>query len=362
MALMFDFSWCCAARDEWSEHPCDFTESAPVESQDNRVQGELEMQASETANTQDVSSNNSLRPLFAFAVSLAAVAGALVGLEICSLALAGVMLLVAVACALKAQASQSWSVGFRKIAHHPADDLPQHQQPVARKEPELTKSSDAVATLMAGLDQLALTDPSLELDENTCRRFLTAYKGDIDGAAKGLQSYVQWRKEVRPSEITAEDVKVELATRKGYVGGLDRRGQPILWAFAGRHDKNVRDIDETEKLILLCMERAVSLGRTHGSDKICLVFDLSGFGPKSMDYEIVKRLFLLLARFYPERLGQILMCNAPSIFSMFWRVVSPYIDPVTFQKIRFVRRGELSEFIDAGTLPQDDAKLLELMS
>lgn len=357
MSLMFDFVSCCAAPRSWSDQLFNATEKKQVEPEEKLLQGQLDLQAREVHDTSNHSSlRNSrakLKCLFAFAISLAVVAGALVGIKRCSLAESAVILLVAVACALKA--SYSW------FAAHPlAHELPPQLQ--ARTQPELTKSCEAISTLMACLDKLGVTDPSLQLDEGTCRRFLTAYKGDIDGATEGLQRYVQWRKEMRPADITVEDIKVELATRKGYVAGLDRRGQPILWAFAGRHDKNIRDVDETERLILFSMERAVKLGNSSGSEKICLVFDLSGFGPKSMDYEIVKRLFLILARFYPERLGQVLLCDAPSVFSVFWRVISPYIDPVTFQKIKFVRKGELSEFIDPWVLPQDDVRMLELMS
>jgi len=158
---------------------------------------------------------------------------------------------------------------------------------------------------------------------------------------------------VRPAAISAEDVTAELATGKGYVHGVDRHGQAVMWAFAGRHDKRSRKLQESVHLILYCLEKAIRLGEERGVEKICLVFDLSGFSSASMDYELVRELFVLLANYYPERLGQVLLWSAPSVFSAFWRVIRPYIDPATAAKVQFVARGDLGEHIDVGEHPAE---------
>jgi len=209
---------------------------------------------------------------------------------------------------------------------------------------------------------LARFPGSEEVSKATCRRFLRAWKGDVDGATSGIQKYLEWRKEVRPEDITVADIKNELATGKGGPHGFDRCGRPVIWAFAGRHDKNARDIEETVKLILYSLETAISTGEKNGIEQVCFVFDLSGFGRKSMDYEVVKRLFLLLANYYPERLGQVLLLNAPKVFNVFWRVISPYIDPVTFKKIQFVSKNVFHEFIEPAMFPQEMAEMLEQTS
>jgi len=268
----------------------------------------------------------------------------------CTLATLGFLALVPAQLAM--QATQRW-LRDEKPAATPL-------KPSSGKQPLQTENgeAEAVARVLAQLGDLA-SCPGSGVSEAACRRFLRGWKGDVDGAASGIRKYVEWRKETRPGDITADDVKRELATGKGYPHGLDRCGRAVMWAFAGRHNKNTRDIEETVQLILYSLERAIKTGEEHGVEQVCLVFDLSGFGTKNMDYEAVKRLFMLLANYYPERLGQVLLLNAPGVFNVFWRVIRPYIDPVTFKKIQFVSKGALSDFIEPALLPPEVINMLE---
>ena len=46
---------------------------------------------------------------------------------------------------------------------------------------------------------------------------------------------------------------------------------------------------------------------------------------------------------YPERLRRILMVNAPFAFKAAWKLISPWLDPVTRGKIAFVSKKEALE-------------------
>lgn len=59
-------------------------------------------------------------------------------------------------------------------------------------------------------------------------------------------------------------------------------------------------------------------------------------------------------RHYPERSAQIFIINAPSLFPAVYRVVRPWLDPVTASKVHIFRHGyeaTLREFIDPASLP-----------
>mmetsp|Transcript_46057 Transcript_46057/g.148026 ORF Transcript_46057/g.148026 Transcript_46057/m.148026 type:complete len:94 (-) Transcript_46057:18-299(-) len=92
--------------------------------------------------------------------------------------------------------------------------------------------------LLNHFDALATQDPELRVDAATCRRFLRARKKNVAAATIALQKYLDWRKDARPAEIIADDIKIELGSDKGYTHGVDLAGYPMMWAFAGRHDKS----------------------------------------------------------------------------------------------------------------------------
>mmetsp|Transcript_173343 Transcript_173343/g.550274 ORF Transcript_173343/g.550274 Transcript_173343/m.550274 type:complete len:303 (-) Transcript_173343:287-1195(-) len=190
------------------------------------------------------------------------------------------------------------------------------------------------------------------VDDATCRRFLRARKGNLDNAAAALQKSVLWREKVRPGDITADEVQRELATRKGIVHGFDKTGLPIFWVFSGRHIRAERNAQETVKFVLYNLEQAVRTAELRGLEQMCIVVDLSGFSTKSMDYEVIKCLTDILKRHYPERVGKILLWNAPSVFGMSWSIVRNWIDPVTRQKVQFVSGDVLFELVDRAEHPE----------
>jgi len=116
--------------------------------------------------------------------------------------------------------------------------------------------SDAQA-LLALFEDRKLETPEDLLDEKTCKRFLVGWKGEFDGAAEGLRKYQTWKRSAKPALLTAADIPTEFASGKGYHHGFDPVGRPIIWAFASRHDKQQRDIEETVQLILFCLECAI---------------------------------------------------------------------------------------------------------
>ena len=70
----------------------------------------------------------------------------------------------------------------------------------------------------------------------------------------------------------------------------------------------------------------------------------------------VHKLITTLQDHYPERLRAALLIRTPGIFEASWRLIKPWIDPHTAQKVHFLPRGAaeaaaLLEFVDAAVLP-----------
>ena len=76
----------------------------------------------------------------------------------------------------------------------------------------------------------------------------------------------------------------------------------------------------------------------------------------SLDATALKSIFELLQTHFPERLDRLVFVGAPAIFFGLWRVVSPFLDAVTKDKVRFVGGhdgiGEDAVAVPAAVLPK----------
>ena len=75
----------------------------------------------------------------------------------------------------------------------------------------------------------------------------------------------------------------------------------------------------------------------------------AGLRMKNLDVGALQAVFEVLQQHYPERLGELWFLNAPFIFWGLWRVVSPFIQQNTKDKIKFLsskdRQGMLQRYI-----------------
>jgi len=85
----------------------------------------------------------------------------------------------------------------------------------------------------------------------------------------------------------------------------------------------------------------------------CLVFDMTDFGLKNMDWPFITFLSRRFEAYYPEILGTLAIHKAPWIFSGSGRFFDLCSTPSFADKVVFTRTDEqLLEYIDAGQLPK----------
>ena len=90
----------------------------------------------------------------------------------------------------------------------------------------------------------------------------------------------------------------------------------------------------------------------------CTIMDLKGVGisKASSVYGYVKQASAISQNYYPERLGQLYVINAPWGFSTVFSVIKGFLDPVTVKKIHVLGSGyqkELLEQVPKENLPQE---------
>ncbi|KAK4251301.1 CRAL-TRIO domain-containing protein [Corynascus novoguineensis] len=195
-------------------------------------------------------------------------------------------------------------------------------------------------------------------------RFLRARKWDVDRAMAMLVSAVNWRHEqgleagvirrgdsiglaAKESALSADDKSFMAQYRSGkaYVRGHDREGRPIFIIKVRLHDPKLQSPEAMETFVLHNIETIRATLR-YPREKACLIFDLTGFGLKNMDFHVVKFLVQVFEARYPEYLGIVLVHNAPFIFWGVWKVIKPWLDPVIASKINFTSSSaDLARFI-----------------
>lgn len=199
-------------------------------------------------------------------------------------------------------------------------------------------------------------DPSSkEEDDLMIRRFLRARELDVEKASAMFLKYMKWRHSFVPNgSISVSDVPNELAQDKVFLQGRDKIGRPILIVFGGKHFQN-KDLDEFKRFVVYVLDKVCS-SMSQGQEKFVGIAELKGYGYSNSDVRGYLSALSILQDYYPERLGKLLIVNAPYIFMKVWQIVYPFIDNQTKKKIVFVEKNKekstLLEYIDESQLPE----------
>ena len=120
-----------------------------------------------------------------------------------------------------------------------------------------------------------------------------------------------------------------------YFKGFTKSGFPVIYMRPGRDTND--DNDLKFKYLVYTLERAVA-HLPPGIDFLCWLIDFKGFSTKltgMSNLQMSRRTLHVLQHHYPERLGQAVLLNAPTMFSIFFKIVSPFIDEKTKHKVAF---------------------------
>ena len=218
---------------------------------------------------------------------------------------------------------------------------------------ERTKIAELRQLVNEEKEELLSTDAlKMYCSDAQLARNLRARKWDVLKAFEMLKKTLLWRKEYKPELITFEDIEEELKTGKQYRSGRDRSGRRIIVMRPSR--ENTREHDGNIRLLVYTFENA--LWRTNGErivrgssnipalaqEQICVLINFTKWSLKlSPPWRTSMETLHIMQEHYPERLGLAVCYDPPSVFSIFWKLISPFIDVKTKSKIRFVQpRGD----------------------
>eukprot|EP00882_Tetradesmus_deserticola_P008651 GHRQ01009121.1.p1 GENE.GHRQ01009121.1~~GHRQ01009121.1.p1 ORF type:complete len:302 (+),score=129.81 GHRQ01009121.1:331-1236(+) len=177
-----------------------------------------------------------------------------------------------------------------------------------------------------------------DCDEGCLKRYLRARNMDVTKACAMLKTTLEWRKTNKIDDMTIEEFASSRYMRDGwvYVDGNDAEGRSIV-VFRKRKERlPVDEHDLYLRYMTFVVETAIK-NMKNGQEQWVWMLDLAVYSPSNAPaLSVTLGVLQLLANHYPERLHKAYVVNAPSIFQMAWKVLQPFIDPVTRSKAAFV--------------------------
>ncbi|XP_024172997.1 phosphatidylinositol transfer protein 3 isoform X2 [Rosa chinensis] len=200
-------------------------------------------------------------------------------------------------------------------------------------------------------------DPSSKVvDDLMLRRFLRARDLDVEQASAMFLKYLKWRQAFAPNgSISASEVPNQIAQNKMFLQGSDKRGCPIAVLLGARHFQVKGGLKEFKRYVVYAFDK-ICARMPPGQEKFIFIGDLEGWGYSNSDIRAYLGAVSILQDYYPERLGKMFVVHVPFLFTTVWKIICPFIDNKTKEKIVFVEnkmlKSTLLEEIDESQLPE----------
>lgn len=229
-------------------------------------------------------------------------------------------------------------------AEQPTDVLPDEKQAKYKAILEYFSQEDY---LLPGVDDGKLKEVEKFWLSNECLyRFLRATKWDVKETKSRLEGTLRWRREFGIDDITAEHVEPEAVTGKEVILGYDKKTRPLFYMFPSR--QNTEESDRQIEFTFYFFERCMDL-MPAGVETVSLMIDFSDRA-KHPSIGTSLKVLKILQTHYPERLGCAYIVNVPFLVRTFFRLISPFIDPVSAAKMKFNPNVVEDGYIDPNQL------------
>lgn len=224
----------------------------------------------------------------------------------------------------------------------------------AKDEAKAKEEKAALDELLQQYGKDALRDTfwkfaKFDSPDTTILRFLRARKWDVSRAIAMLASCMKWRLDNGVESLAEggdlgngaaiEKFLEQNRSGKTFALGTALTEQPICYIRVRKHFTFGQPGNTMSKYVFYAME-SFRLMMPPPCDKVVLFFDLTGFGLRNMDWNVILLIVKCLEAYYPESLGTLYIHNAPWIFSGIWKILGPLLDPVVRNKVVFTKKAE----------------------
>jgi hypothetical protein len=209
-------------------------------------------------------------------------------------------------------------------------------------------------------------------------RFLRGLKYDVDKTVAKIEEEIDWRRKKRTDDLRkygldellgcsyVENIFPHFPT---WLQGEDKEGRPVSYRHFGNLDINkvLEKIDMSTLVRFHCWETEMALQRCEENcekyqrniEQFSVIVDAEGWGLRlatSNAMTFIKEMAYADNNYYPERLGKMIIVNAPMVLSGVWAVIQTFLDADTKAKIQIISKpeiwkGKIQEIIDINQIP-----------
>jgi len=166
-------------------------------------------------------------------------------------------------------------------------------------------------------------------------RYLRATKWNVPEASKRLLATLTWRREYGVESLTGEHISPENETGKQIILGYDIAARPCHYLNPGR--QNTEASPRQVQHLVFMVERGIDM-MVPGQETLALLINFKKSEKRSNTAPGIgqgREVLNILQTHYPERLGRALIINIPWIVNGFFKLITPFIDPMTRTKLKF---------------------------
>eukprot|EP00911_Craspedida_sp_UC1_P000349 UC1_evm1s269 len=179
-------------------------------------------------------------------------------------------------------------------------------------------------------------------DERTLVRYLRARNWKVKKAADMLKASLLWRADYRPSTRSCTYCQERTGYHSWRQVGYDKEGRPVTYSCISQGETSGL-VPEDCVLHAACLIENMVPSCKQDASTYVWVLDFTGITMGSCNPRLALATNKLMANHYPERLGYVLLVNAPWLFNATWAAVKLAMDADTVAKIIFVKDSQLHD-------------------
>ncbi|KAK1783537.1 CRAL-TRIO domain-containing protein [Copromyces sp. CBS 386.78] len=179
-------------------------------------------------------------------------------------------------------------------------------------------------------------------------RYLRATKWNQKEAEKRVLGTLTWRREYGVEDLTADQISPENETGKQIILGYDKEGRVCHYLNPGR--QNTEASPRQVQHLVFMLERVIELMPPQ-VETLSLLINFKSSKSRSNTAPgigLAREVLNILQNHYPERLGRALIINVPWIVNGFFKIITPFIDPLTREKLKF--NEDMKKYVPAEQL------------